>query len=96
MPFIKIPGHDLVVGKERLTDHYRTIGDRFRSAKFDVTAIWEHSDPAWVTLEYEGRIVSRDGRDFSNSYLAMFEVRDGQILRMREFFVPVVPVEEFG
>jgi ketosteroid isomerase-like protein len=50
---------------------------------------------AVVELSTRGRAIST-GRPFHQSYVIVFETKDGKIWRFREYWNPLVLIEAFG
>ena len=49
-----------------------------------------------VLVEFKGDGQLHNGNPYRNTYIGVFEVRDGKIQRHREFFDPNVVAEAFG
>jgi uncharacterized protein len=96
IPFDRNEATKVLAGKANLQARYAYLFDVFESSTFTVDAVHPHADPEWVSVEYHGHIVANDGTVFENTYLAMFQVKDGLIHQFREFFAPVIPEEVLG
>ena len=96
IPFDRNEATRVLEGRTNLRIRYEHLFEVFDSSTFTVDAVHPHADPEWVSVEYHGHIVANDGTVFENTYLAMFQVRDGLIHQFREFFAPVIPEDRLG
>jgi ketosteroid isomerase-like protein len=52
--------------------------------------VWRTTSDGLVLFEANGEMNYADGRPYNNIYLWFFEISDGKILRLREYFSPVI------
>lgn len=72
----------------------RQLFDRFA---LHVTSHVELAATSGVLVRYRGDgVVRSTGRPYCNSYVGIFEFRDGQVRRWTEFHNPLVFAEAFG
>lgn len=53
-------------------------------------------EPGWVLAEYSGTIMLKAGGEYNNTYIGLFEIKDGRIWRFHEYFNPIVLQQAFG
>lgn len=59
--------------------------------------VWYETNDNTVILECDGNLVrSKDGQNYQNKYIIVFETTDGEISTWREYFNPVVAARTFG
>ena len=68
----------------------RTSEIRFRDV------IWRTTNDGLALFQAEGDITLSDGRPYPNTYLMMFEVAHGKVVRWVEYLNPVAAVRAFG
>jgi hypothetical protein len=73
-------GVDAILG-----DFLGTVGERVdaTSRRFEVLSLTAEADRA--ALEWRLTARTTDGQDYDNTYLAIFELRDGRIAAVREY-----------
>lgn len=91
MPFA--PGGDMsVTGRDQLLALLSASLDAengtYAEWRLVVTALYETSTPGVVFAEYAAEAVTRLGTTYHQAYVARFSVRDGSIMRWREWFNP--------
>ena len=79
----------LITGKDNVHTYLSAAFSVFRF-ELTITAAYEIATPTTAIFEYtgEGHIVAT-GRPYTNSYVGIYEFRDGFICRVREYFNPV-------
>jgi uncharacterized protein len=77
-------------GKDRIVFHYRTVLANRRGHVFTVNEIHESADGKFVIVEAAGRSeVPETARIYDQRYVMVFELRDGKIASLREYFNPL-------
>ena len=66
------------------------------SIKFDLESFTSSADKSTVFVEGRGFLLMRGGRSYKNRYNFRFDVRDGKIIRLREYLNPVTSGLAFG
>jgi ketosteroid isomerase-like protein len=67
----------------------RFLGRSFDPLSFTIDRIHLGLDPSTVVVEYRSAGLTRvSGAPYANTYVGIFEVRDGRIALWREFFDP--------
>ncbi|MGC4772809.1 nuclear transport factor 2 family protein [Micromonospora sp. DT44] len=80
-----------VRGRDDIRRHLTEVGDGFiRIAEHRNVVVHETTDPEAVIVEYEARgTVVPTGAAFEQTVVAVFRVRDGQILSYRDYINPL-------
>lgn len=68
----------------------------FKSMKFFDRTIRETSEPGQFVATWKGEIELASGGRYDNTYIGLFQVRDGKIVQFTEYFNPLVLQESFG
>ncbi|MCV0394902.1 MAG: nuclear transport factor 2 family protein [Rhizobiaceae bacterium] len=77
-------------GRERIAFHYRTVLEKREDLVFTIDAIHQTADPRCVVVEAGGQsLVPETGRIYDQRYVWVFQLRDGRIAAMREYFNPL-------
>ena len=76
-------------GPEAARNFFATISSILSYVRFRDES-WRTTTDRLVLFEAEGEMAYLDGRPYNNSYLWFFEVKDGRISRLKEYFSPVV------
>jgi uncharacterized protein len=78
-------------GKDRIVFHYRTVLTKRKGHVFTINEIHQSADGNTVVVEAQGRSeVPETGRVYDQRYVMIFKLRDGKIVRLREYFNPLV------
>jgi ketosteroid isomerase-like protein len=73
----------------------RVLPKLFARMRFSDVTLHQIVTPGHVIAEYGSDGVTRDGRPYRNTYISMFELRDGRIVLAREYFDPSVIAQAF-
>jgi uncharacterized protein len=69
----------------------------FSTIKFTDVSIRNEADSRWVILEMKGDFtVAANNAPYRNQYVAFAEIENGKIIRIREYFNPVVIANTFN
>lgn len=74
----------------------RAMPKLFSQLHFSDVVVHGQLPSGLVAAEYRSDGATRAGRPYANSYVALFEVRDGRIARWREYFDPNVVAGAFS
>ena len=78
-------------------EHHRSLPDTFESMRFEDVSIMATDDPLTVVAEFRGIIALKDGGNYDNHYVSIYEFTpDGLIRHLREYFNPLVLLESFS
>jgi ketosteroid isomerase-like protein len=58
--------------------------------------VWRTTNDGLVLFEATGDMALADGKPYSNSYLMVFESKDGKLIRVKEFMNPVTYARAVG
>ena len=95
MPFAPEGFPDTLRGKEAIYQQYRSLPDNYRSMEFPREII-PMKDPNQWLARYRGIIPLRNGGQYNNHYVALFELEAGKIKTYYEYFNPIILQEAFG
>ena len=82
---------------DEIMEHHRSLPDTFESMRFEDVSIMATDDPLTVVAEFRGIIALKDGGNYDNHYVSIYEFTpDGLIRHLREYFNPLVLLESFS
>jgi len=94
MPFAPPGFPRRLEGKEAIRRQYGGLPDAYVSMRFPRRL--RAAGDGLVVAEYGGEIALRSGGRYDNTYVGLFEVRDGRLRRFVECFDPQVLADAFG
>ena len=94
MPFANEGGTRLVQG-EAAHSFLRLLPKLFTQMRFYDVVIHGLTATGYVVAEFKSDGITRRGGLYPNRYVALFEVRDGKIATLREYFDPNVLTTAF-
>ncbi|MCU4186669.1 nuclear transport factor 2 family protein [Acidiferrimicrobium sp. IK] len=94
LPFRSDGGPRRMVGHEAHA-FVRAMPKLFSQLRFRDVVIHGQVRSGRVVAEYRAEGITRAGRPYPNSYVAFFELRDGQVASWREYFNPTVVASAF-
>ena len=74
----------------------RVLPKLFSRMRFSDVTLHQGVTPGHVIAEYRSDGLTRDGRPYRNTYISVFELRDGRIVLWREYFDPSVIAQAFA
>jgi ketosteroid isomerase-like protein len=88
---------DAFTGRDEIMAHYRVAFANRRDHVFWIDEIHTTSKPGCVIVEAHARsLVGETGKVYENSYVCIFQVRDGQLARLKEYVNPLAFMKAFG
>jgi ketosteroid isomerase-like protein len=79
-----------LVGKEAIRARVGPALETFKF-KLEITKIYECADPDTLIAEYTSvGYVTTTGKEYRNSYIGVFQFRDGLMCSQREYYNPLV------
>lgn len=85
----------LLRGKDAVHRQYRGLPVNFSSMKFP-RKVYATDDPNRMIVQYDGVIQLRAGGEYNNIYVGVFDVRNGKIRQLTEYFDPDILLKTFG
>ena len=84
-------------GRAALAELYRPYGTRMTLERCFDLAVYHDADKGVVVLEYasEGHAVSTGNR-YSNRFISVLTLRDGEVLHWRDYLNPVAVFDALG
>lgn len=73
-------------GADAVRRRYTGVVTALRSIDLPVVRTEAFADPQWALIEYTGKMVQPNGKDYTNHYYGMFQVVDGKIKVLRELY----------
>lgn len=96
MPFTPTGKTATAVGREGLRERVKSFGSIRQLTKLDNLVVHETTDPEVVIMEYDLHGQFRDQKPFELSYIMVIRVRDGLIVRSRDYGNPVATSRAMG
>lgn len=96
MPFSPAGFPDSLEGRSAIYNQYKGMPQNFKSMKFVDRAIRETSEPGEFVATWRGEIELASGGRYDNTYIGLFQVRDGKLVQFTEYFDPIVLQDSFG
>lgn len=84
-----------LTGKEAIHNQYKGLPEAYTSMKFP-RKYFPTEDPGTVIVQYNGIIPLKQGGEYNNNYVGIFNIRDGKLQRFTEYFDPFILQEAFG
>jgi ketosteroid isomerase-like protein len=85
----------LLEGKEAIYNQYKSLPENFNAMSFPYKIV-NTEDPNKVIVQYTGYIPLKDGGEYNNNYVGVFEIENGLLVRFTEFFDPFILENAFG
>lgn len=82
-------------GKAAIYNQYKGLPENYTSMKFP-RKFFPTEDPNKVIVQYSGIISLKDGGEYNNNYVGIFNIRDGKVQQFTEYFDPFILEEAFG
>ncbi|MGE0829948.1 MAG: nuclear transport factor 2 family protein [Hyphomonadaceae bacterium] len=83
-------------GKPAVMEYWRIAFAKIEKIGFHLESILEVEGGEAAFAELVGDNVMADGKPYRNRYVMRFDVRDGKIWRVREYYNPVISARAFG
>lgn len=84
-------------GRQGIMDHYRVAFQNRRDHVFWIDAIHHTLQPGCVIVEAHARsLVGETGRVYENSYVCIFQVREGRLQSLKEYVNPLAFMKAFA
>ncbi|QMS86248.1 nuclear transport factor 2 family protein (plasmid) [Nostoc edaphicum CCNP1411] len=97
MPYAPAGFPNRLEGKETIFRHFSTLPKAMKRMAFIDRKIYPTLNPNLAIAEYYGETEIADtGRSYNNHYCGLFELRDGRLISVKEYFNPLVFKESFG
>ena len=74
----------------------RVLPKLFSRMRFSDVTLHQGVTPGHVIAEYRSDGLTHDGQPYRNTYISVFELRDGRIVLWREYFDPSVIAQAFA
>lgn len=85
----------LLSGKEAINNQYKALPENYTSMSFPFK-IYPTENPNKAIVQYTGTIPLKDGGEYNNNYVGIFEIRNGKLQQFTEYFDPFILEEAFG
>ncbi|WP_227268705.1 nuclear transport factor 2 family protein [Roseobacter weihaiensis] len=86
-----------VVGIDNLRSYFLGTKGYKKPRGFPIKAIYPGADPEWVIIEFHGDLTNtRTGKEYSNEYVVVVQVKDSKVILFREFFDSLKRANEEG
>src|SRR4051812_11882034 len=95
MPFAA-EGHTRAVQGEAAHSFLRALPKLFTQMHFFDVVLHGLTETGYVVAEFRSDGITRRGASYQNRYVALFQVEDGKITALREYFDPNVAVSAFA
>lgn len=82
-------------GKAAIFNQYKGLPENYTKMSFP-RKISATDNPNKVIVQYNGIIPLKDGGEYNNNYVGIFEIRNGKIERFTEYFDPFILENAFG
>lgn len=82
-------------GKDAIFNQYKGLPENYSSMRFP-RRVFATDDPHKVIAQYHGIIPLKDGGEYNNNYVGVFEIRGGKVERFTEYFDPFILAAAFG
>ncbi|HEV2801834.1 MAG TPA: nuclear transport factor 2 family protein [Pyrinomonadaceae bacterium] len=82
-------------GKGAILNQYKGLPENYTSMRFP-RRIFATEDPRKVIVQYHGIIPLKDGSEYNNNYVGIFEIKGGKVERFTEYFDPFILSAAFG
>jgi ketosteroid isomerase-like protein len=86
--------HELI-GKDAIYNQYKGLPENYTSMQFP-RRYFPTDDPNMVIVQYNGIIPLKEGGEYNNNYVGIFNIKDGKLLQFVEYFDPFILQEAFG
>lgn len=83
-------------GRPAIYNQYKGMPQNFRSMRFVDRTVRETSEPGQFVATWRGEIELASGGRYDNTYIGLFEVRNGKLVQFTEYFNPIVLQDAFG
>lgn len=82
-------------GKDAIFNQYKGLPENYTKMSFP-RKVSATDDPNKVIVQYNGIIPLKDGGEYNNNYVGIFEIKNGKIERFTEYFDPFILENAFG
>lgn len=87
---------DAFVGRKGIMDHYLAAFKNRRDHVFWIDEIHRTGKPGCIIVEAHARsLIGETGQVYENSYVCIFQVRDGKLERLKEYINPLAFMKAF-
>ncbi|MBD2465238.1 nuclear transport factor 2 family protein [Oscillatoria sp. FACHB-1407] len=84
-------------GKAAVQGFFQRINQTFSRIQFENLRVIVSADEQTVTVEGQGNfVIAENGASYQNVYIVVFEMRDGKIGTIREYFNPLILAQTFN
>lgn len=84
------------VGREQIINFIDTAFAAEKAVKAINPEYVVSHDARTVFVEVRGQVEMSDGKDYRNRYVLRFDIEDGKIVSLKEFYNPIVSAVAFG
>lgn len=96
MPYSPAGFPSRLEGRQAIYNQCAGMPENFRSMRFVDRTIRETSEPGQFVATWRGEIELASGGRYDNTYIGLFQVRDGKLVQFTEYFNPIVLQQAFG
>jgi fermentation-respiration switch protein FrsA (DUF1100 family)/ketosteroid isomerase-like protein len=82
-------------GKQAINNQYKALPENYTSMKFP-RKYFATDDPNTVIVQYNGIIPLKEGGEYNNNYVGIFNLQNGKVQQFTEYFDPFILQEAFG
>lgn len=82
-------------GKAAIYNQYKALPENYTSMSFPFK-VYPTENPNKAIVQYAGTIPLKDGGEYNNNYVGIFEIHNGKLQQFTEYFDPYILEEAFG